>query len=166
MHWLIAALIAVAFAFGWVMLALAITPLKVRIFNWHKWVGIVALALVAVRGAWSVVRSPPVPLPMPSWQRVAAQSLHVLLYLLMIAVPVSGWIYSNAVGYSIIVFGLLPLPDLVSRDKALGELFVQIHRSASWLLLFAVCAHTAAALKHHFVDRDDTLRRMLRWRTR
>jgi cytochrome b561 len=102
---------------------------------------------------------------MPAWQRISAHSLHGLLYLLMFALPLSGWAYSNATGYPIVYLGLLRLPDLVQRNKQLEAQLEQVHQMLGWLLLGVVVVHVLAALKHHFFDRDDTLNRMLRWRS-
>ena len=166
LHWLIAGLIISAFALGWVMTELAISPLKVRMFNWHKWVGMTILALAALRALWRLTHPAPPLLPMPAWQRISAHALHGLLYVMMFALPLSGWAYSNATGYPIVYLGLWRLPDLVMKDKALAAQLVQLHHTLGWLLLAIVVIHVAAALKHHLVDRDETLKRMLRWQTR
>jgi cytochrome b561 len=166
LHWLIAGLIISAFALGWVMTDLAITPLKVRMFNWHKWVGMTILGLAALRALWRLTHPAPPLLPMPAWQRISAHALHGLLYAMMFALPLSGWAYSNATGYPIVYLGLWRLPDLVMKDKALAAQLVQVHHTLGWVLLATVVIHVAAALKHHFVDRDETLKRMLRWQSR
>jgi len=108
--------------------------------------------------------APPL-LPMPAWQRVSAQFVHGLLYLMLLVQPITGWIFSNASGRAIVYLGLIPLPNLVSKDKALAATFKNLHSSGGVVLAIAVGLHVLAALKHHFIDRDDTLRRMLRWRT-
>ena len=166
LHWLIAGLIISAFALGWVMTELAISPLKVRMFNWHKWVGMTVLALAALRTLWRLTHRAPPLLPMPAWQRISAHALHGLLYVMMFALPLSGWAYSNATGYPIVYLGLWRLPDLVMKNKALAAQLVQVHHTLGWVLLAIVVIHVAAALKHHLVDRDETLRRMLRWQSR
>jgi cytochrome b561 len=154
------------FALGWVMTDLAISPLKLRMFNWHKWMGMTVLALAALRGLWRLSHPAPPLLPMAAWQRMAARALHALLYAMLFALPLSGWAYSNATGYPIVYLGLWKLPDLVARDKALAAQLLQVHHALGWLLLAIVVIHVAAALKHHLVDRDDTLRRMVRWHSR
>lgn len=160
-HWLMALLIVGAFALGWIMTDLAISPLKLRMFNWHKWVGVTVLALVIFRSVWRATHPPPALLPMPAWQRKVAHGLHHLLYAVMFLQPVSGWIYSNAAGYPVVYLGLLRLPNLIGKDKALADTLVEVHEALGWVLLVAICLHVAAGLKHHLVDRDDTLRRML-----
>ena len=163
LHWLIAALIVCSFTLGWTMTEMAISPLKLRMFNWHKWVGISILTLAIVRILWRFTHRAPPMVPMPRWQEIAANALHGVLYLLLLAMPLSGWIYSNAAGYRIVYLGLLPLPNLVGKDKALAEIFEKVHGALGLLLLLCVVAHLLAALVHHFWHRDDTLRRMLRW---
>ena len=146
------------------MTELAISPLRVKMFNWHKWVGMTILALAAIRTIWRLTHPAPPFLPMPAWQRISAHSLHGFLYLLMFALPLSGWAYSNATGYPIVYLGLLHLPNLVERNKELAPQLQEVHELLGWLLLSLVVVHVLAALKHHFFDRDDTLKRMLRWR--
>ena len=161
LHWLIAALIGVALVMGWVMTDMAISPQKLKLYNWHKWVGITVLWLAAVRILWRVTHRPPAMVTMPAWQRIAAHALHGVLYLLMLAQPLSGWIFSNASGYPIVYLRLLPLPNLVGKNKQLADQWQEIHETLGWLLVAVLVVHALAALKHHLIDKDDTLRRML-----
>lgn len=165
LHWAMAALIVSAFALGWVMTELAISPLKVKMFNWHKWLGMTVLGLAALRSIWRLTHPAPPLSPMPAWQHVSAHALHGVLYFLMFALPLSGWAYSNATGYPIVYLGLWRLPDLVAKDKALAGQLVQVHEILGWLLVAVLVVHILAALKHHLFDKDDTLRRMARWRS-
>jgi cytochrome b561 len=102
---------------------------------------------------------------MPRWQQLAAHAGHGLLYVLMLAVPLAGWIYSNAAGYPVVYLGKLPLPNLVERDKELAAAWLQVHGSLAFTLAVLVGLHVLAALQHHFIAKDNTLRRMLAWRT-
>ena len=97
---------------------------------------------------------------MPAWQARAAHIAHALLYLLFFAVPLSGWAYSSAAGFPVVVFGLLPLPDLVSPDKALAETLKGVHQLFTLSLAMLVIVHVAGALKHQLIDRDGLLARM------
>jgi cytochrome b561 len=97
-------------------------------------------------------------------ERFAAHAGHLLLYVLMFAIPLSGWLMSSAKGFQTVWFGVLPIPDLLARDKALGDLLQTLHLGLNWLLIAVLLGHIGAALKHHFLDRDDVLNRMLRRR--
>lgn len=167
LHWLIAVLIFCTFPLGLYMSDLPLSPARVKLFSYHKWIGITILALAILRLGWrSFHRPPPLPATMPRWQQVASHALHYLFYLFLLVVPLSGWLMSSAKGFQTVWLGILPLPDLVSKDKALGELLTEVHESLNWMLLVLVCVHVAAALKHHFIDRDGLLLRMaLRKRT-
>jgi cytochrome b561 len=164
LHWIVAALVIIAIALGWTMTDMVFSPLKLRLFNWHKWVGITVLALMFVRILWRLWHPPPAPLPMPAWQRLSAQVLHGVLYLMLLVQPLTGWIYSNASGIPVVYLGLIPLPNLVGKNKALDDVVKEIHGTGGWVLAVIIGLHVLAAIKHHFVDRDDTLRRMLHWR--
>jgi len=83
------------------------------------------------------------------------------LYILMFAIPLSGWLMSSALGFPVVLFGVLPLPDLIGKDKELGETLKGVHESLNYALLLLVVAHVGGALKHHLIDRDGTLVRML-----
>jgi cytochrome b561 len=101
---------------------------------------------------------------MARWQRRAAHAGHGLLYLLLLAVPLAGWIYSNATGYRVVYLGKLPLPNLVARDKDLAADWLQVHHLLAWTLAVVIGLHVLAALHHQFIVRDNTMRRMLTWR--
>ncbi|WHZ11254.1 MAG: Cytochrome B561 [Burkholderiaceae bacterium] len=161
LHALMALLIVAGYALGWVMTDLALSPLQLRLFSYHKWIGVTVAALLVLRLAWRAMYVPP-PLPpnVPAWEAAAARAGHLLLYLLMAAAPVSGWLMSSALGVSTVYLGRWPLPDLVGRDEALGALLLAVHRILNYALLAAVVLHVAAALKHHFVDHDGVLGRM------
>ena len=132
--------------------------------TWHKWGGITALALFFVRSLWRLTHRAPPPLPMPPWQQRAAGIMHALLYAMLLVQPLTGWLFSSAAGRQVVYLNLIPLPNLVSRNPALGAVFKDLHGTGGALLTAIVGLHVLAALKHHFIDRDDTLRRMLRWR--
>ena len=163
LHWTVSALVITALAMGWIMTDMAISPLRLQVYSWHKWIGITVLALFFVRALWRLTHPAPAPLPMPAWQRYAAQFLHGFLYAMLLVQPITGWLFSNASGRAIVYLGLIPLPNLVGKDKALAGILREVHSTGGLVLAIAVGLHLLAALKHHFIDRDDTLRRMLRW---
>lgn len=160
LHWLLALAIVCAFGVGLYMADLPFSPLRLKLFNWHKWAGIGILALSALRLLWRLTHRPPADLPMPAWQASAAHAMHGLLYLAFFAVPLLGWAYSSAAGFPVVWFGVLPLPDFVPKDKALADLFKELHGLAAYGMAALVLAHIGAALKHHFIDQDGLLARM------
>lgn len=162
LHWLAALLIFAGFALGLYMTDLELSPDKLRYYLWHKWLGITVFLLAAVRLGWRAANPPPtLPGAMPAWQVRAAGAAHGLLYVLMLAIPVSGWIYSSATGVSVTWLNLVDLPNLVPKDREWAKILLLVHRSLNYLLAAVVTVHVAAAFKHHFVDRDDILARML-----
>ena len=161
LHWLMALLIAGLLVLGHYMSELPLSPEKLQYFSWHKWAGVTVFALLWVRLAWRLVHRPPAlsDTLSPLQQRLAHAG-HGALYLLMLAMPLSGWLMSSAKGVPTVWFGLLQLPDLLSRDRVLGEQLENVHAALSWVLVIMVALHILAALYHHRVLRDDTLHRM------
>jgi len=164
LHWLIAGLIIAALFMGWTMTGMAISPQRLKAYNYHKWVGVTVLLLAILRVAWRLKQPAPPLLPMPVLQRFAAHAGHLLLYLLMLVMPVTGWVYSNAAGYPVVYLGRFPLPNLVGRDHALALQWVRVHHVLAFVFAAVIIGHILAALYHHLVMRDGTLRRMLTWR--
>jgi cytochrome b561 len=142
LHWLVGALVILALAMGWIMTDLPTSALKGQVYSWHKWVGVTVLGLFFVRGLWRLTHAVPPPLAVAAWQRLVAHILHVALYTMLLLQPLS-----------------------VGKDKPLAEALKGVHDTGAVIVAVAVGLHVLAALKHHFIDRDDTLRRMLRWRT-
>jgi len=160
LHWLMALLILCNFCLGLYMADLEMSPSRMRLFNYHKWTGATILAIAALRLIWRLTHRPPADLPAPKWQITAAHITHWGLYALFFAVPLAGWAYSSASGYPVVVYGVIPLPDFVHKDKALAEVLKLSHETLAWLLMSLVVLHVGAAMKHTFVDRDGLLRRM------
>lgn len=161
-HWLTAALIIGLLGLGFVMTELSMSPAKLQLYSWHKWAGITVFFIVWLRLiARAMAPRPGRPAGMSNLQAALAGSAHVAMYALMIAIPLSGWLMSSAKGVQTVWFGILPLPDLLVRDRSLGSSLAQLHRLLSWSLAALVVLHVAAALKHHFIDRDGILARML-----
>jgi cytochrome b561 len=161
LHWLIALLVIGNFAWGWWMQEIPKSPPGIRAdaFNLHKSIGLTLVLLMAVRLGWRV-RHPAPPLPaMPVWQARAARWTHALLYVALIAMPVTGYLGSVYSGYPVKFFGIA-LPAWGSKQPELKDLFGVAHLYASWLLAGLVALHVAAALKHALADRDGILGRM------
>ena len=166
LHWLLAFALVSIFSVGLYMADLPFSPQRLKLYNWHKWAGITILTLSAIRLLWRLSHKPPtlpqsVTLGMQNWQVMAYRATHVLMYALFFIVPLVGWAYSSAAGFPIVLFGVLPLPDFVSASKPLAELIKPWHEISAFALAGLVVVHVAAALKHHFIDKDGLLTRML-----
>ena len=162
LHWITAGLIVIAFTLGWTLANMEFSPQKVRWLSWHKWLGVTVLGLTALRLAWRLTHpAPPLPTAVPIWQQWAAHAVHILLYGLMFVIPLSGWLFSSAKGIPVVYLGFLPLPDLIGADEQLASGLRTLHAWLNYTLFVAVMAHIGAALKHHFIERDAVLARML-----
>ena len=162
LHWTGALLILAGAGLGLTMVGLPLTPEKLRLYAWHKWIGITVFLVALARLAWRWYAPPPAyPATMARWQARAARLVQALLYTLMLAIPVSGWLYSSSTGVSVSYLGVVPLPNLVPKDKALASALLLLHQSLNAVLGAVVILHVAAAMKHRFVDRDGVLGRML-----
>lgn len=165
LHWLLGAALVAMFALGLYMEGLSFSPQKLKLYNWHKWAGMVIFTLSFARLMWRLTHRPPA-LPaaiqqaMPAWQRWAHHATHGGLYVLFFAVPLLGWAYSSAAGFPIVVFGVLPLPDFVPVSEGLADALKPLHKYAAFAMAGLVLLHVAGALKHQFIDRDGLLRRM------
>ena len=164
LHWLLAAMIVGSLGVGLYMTGLPLSPARIKLYNWHKWAGVTILLLSALRLLWRLRHAPP-PLPsaaaMPRWQRTGYRASHALMYLLFLAVPLFGWAYSSALGFPVVWFGVLPLPDLMPVDKELAEAVLKpLHKGSAFTLAAVALLHVAAVLKHHWIDRDGILKRM------
>jgi cytochrome b561 len=161
LHWLIALLIFIAFPLGLYMADLKFSPTMLKLYAYHKWIGVTVFLLVAIRLGWRATHEVPPPVPgMPRWQEMVSIAVHHLLYLLMVAIPLSGWLMSSAHGVPTVWLGVLQIPDLLDKNKELAEVLEEVHETLNWILFALVAAHLGAALKHHFVDRDGLLNRM------
>lgn len=163
LHWLIALLVVAAFTMGLVMTDIpGLTPTKLRYYSWHKWMGVTVLLLAVLRVLWRLGHAAPdYPATMPRWQQTAARGLHGLLYVLIFAVPLSGYFYSLASGVPVVYLGLVELPVLIDASPTLKPVLKAVHFWLNMLLAASVAIHVGAALKHQFVDRDGTMRRIL-----
>ena len=161
LHWVTALLIIANLLLGVSMVPLPISPRKLHWYLWHKSIGATVFGLTSLRLVWRAIRAHPAPVAMPDWQRRAAAVSHWMLYALLLLIPLSGWLYSSATGVQVVYLGILPLPNLVPKDKALGDVLRLTHVSLNVTLVAVIGLHVAAALKHHFYDQDTVLARML-----
>ena len=160
-HWIIGLLMI-----GLVILGLTMgdfeAPFKFKLYGWHKALGIIVLGLAALRLIWRFINVQPKSIPTHKpWERILAHTAHWALYASMFIMPLSGWAMSSAGGHAVSLFGWVTLPPLVEKSKELGGIFHEIHEYAGFTLIALIILHAVGAIKHHFIDRDDTLRRML-----
>ena len=161
-HWVMAALILAQIALGLTAASWRVSPTKLELFFWHKSTGMLILLLVALRLLWRLANpAPALPSGMPAWERAAARASHLLLYVLMIALPITGWIVNSASNIPFRIFWLVPLPAIVAPDKSTADLAALVHGGLAALLGLVLVAHIGAALRHHFVKRNTVLTRML-----
>ena len=162
LHWLIGVMILISLGAGLYMVELKLSPAKLQLYSWHKWAGVTIFALVLFRCVWRLTHThPPLPSYLPRWQQLVAETTHYVLYALMIAIPLTGWLMSSAKGFQTVYFGVLPIPDLLTKNKELGETLNLVHRYLNYTLIAIIAVHIGAAMKHHFINKDDILRRML-----
>jgi cytochrome b561 len=162
LHWLIALAIFAMLPLGLYMRELPLSPDKLTLYAYHKWAGMLILLLVLVRLAWRRLNPPPAaPATMSAVEQRVAHGMVHGMYLFMLFVPLTGWLMSSAFGKPVVMFGVLPLPDLVGADESLGKLFKILHEVGNYTLCTLFSLHILAALKHHFKDHDEVLARML-----
>lgn len=165
LHWIVALLILTNLVLGYWADGLPRSPEKVQAFYWHKTIGLTVLWLVALRLLWRLSGIvPPLPPSTPPWQRIAAHASHFLLYVAMLAMPLSGWIIHSAADSSLRLYGWLEVPDIVAatgeRAEAIGETAAAAHYWLFITLCVLISIHVLGALKHHFIDGDSVLKRM------
>ncbi len=170
-HWVMALLILGMLAVGLYMAGLkGMSPDKLKLYGLHKSTGIIVLFLAFLRLTWREVNYQP---KIPETKKVApgifklmefaAKFTHALIYVLMFAMPLSGWLMSSALGFPVSVYGEFTMPNLIAPDKDLGHLLEKAHDYMAYTLIALLCMHVGAALFHHFILRDTVLRRMLPW---
>ena len=158
LHWILGAALVAIFIFGNYMADLPFSPQRLKLFNWHKWAGIMILFLSLLLLLWRLTH--PAPALPAKFELKAHQVTHIALYAMFFVVPLTGWAYTSAAGFPVVLFGLFPLPDLIGADKALATLIKPWHEISAFTLAGLVVLHILAALKHHFIDRDGLLQRM------
>lgn len=162
LHWLMAAGIATSMLLGWIMVNLPAGSMQFRLYALHKSLGITLLALVLLRLIWRWINvTPPLPETLPRHEQWLAKAGHRALYALMLLMPVSGYVINSAANFPLNVFGLVQIPNLTPANETLGEWASTLHLALFWGFVAVLTAHIGGALRHHFVLRDNILRRML-----
>ncbi len=174
LHWLMALLILGLLALGLYMTEVEKELVRqIAMYQWHKSFGFTVFCLAVLRVIWRLTHaSPALPARMPGWQKAASHVSHLALYVLIFATPLTGWLMATSSPYNDpdaalylpnLVFGLFPMPDPYPvGDKAVEHFWFGAHQLCVLALGLVLVVHVAAALKHHFVDRDEILRRMIR----
>ena len=161
-HWVIVALIVLQVTLAEMADDLPSGMRKLTLLARHKSVGITILGLVILRLVWRWLNEhPPLPENLKRYEQALARFTHVALYGLLFAMPLSGWTMSSARGFPVSWFGFFQLPDLVPKSRPLYEALLVTHQTLAWTLFVVIGLHVAGALKHHFVHKDNVLRRML-----
>ena len=162
LHWLVAACVLTTAPVAIAMGKVGEGPLQNALYNFHKSLGILIFLLMILRLINRLVVGAPMPDPtIEPWQRTVSSAVHGSLYALLIAMPIVGYIANSAFGAPAPFFGLFNLPPIIGKNEALSDQLFAIHRRAGFLVIILVGMHIGAALFHHFIRRDDVLRRML-----
>jgi len=160
-HWLIAFAVIGMLMLGFFMDVFPKGNIRSEAINIHKLIGLTILCLVILRLTWALTNvKPPFPAGLPTWQRYAERIAHVLFYILLLTIPMAGWIMSTASGKAPHFFHVsLPAPGILKNEKV-SDFFWTIHSKFAWVILVLIIIHALAALRHHFIIKDDVLRRM------
>ena len=166
LHWLMAALLVALVTMGLYMVSLpdaGFDKKKIELILFHKELGILALTLAAARLAWRLTNLlPALVKTIPDWQKVVARFVHLCFYGLMIALPITGWLMSSAAGIPVSFLGVFDMPDLIPRNDEVFRTFISIHKWLGYALIACFLMHAGAALWHHFIVKDETLRKIMR----
>jgi cytochrome b561 len=160
-HWLIATLLAIQLPLGWLMPGVHRGETPGTAMTLHISIGTTILVLIVLRLLWRLTHPVMPETNLPAWQRVSSELVHWLLYIVVLLTTISGWFYASARGWTIQLFGLVPLPRLVEQGSAIGRTIGDLHQTLTWILIGLIGVHIAAALVHLFVYRDRVLHRML-----
>ena len=159
-HWLTALLVFIQIPLGFYAESLRLSPLKIDVFVWHKSLGMLVFLLVIVRLLWRIKSTIPIALATSRLQKILASAAHGILYGLMLALPLSGWVTSSASNFPVKLFWLIPLPSIVGPDDALKSIAAEVHEICVFVLIAILIVHIGAALRHQLMLGDNALKRM------
>ncbi len=161
-HWTVGVLIICLIAVGFIMVAMPMSPDKMKLVGLHKSFGITLLTLAALRILWKAGNAGVLlPSQMRAIEKLLAHAGHAVLYVLMFAMPMTGWLMSSAAGYKVSVFGLFLLPDIMEPNLEMKRYYVDLHGTLAWILIGMITLHVLAVLMHHFIHKNDVLVKML-----
>jgi len=160
-HWVLAFLILSMLLAGFYMVDIPDGALKFQIYGWHKSVGLLIIFLAGLRGVWRLFNKPPLPLDThQKWEKSTSKIVHFLLYMMMVAMLLSGWIMSDTGPYPLKFFGL-PVPNIFSESSLAAQYADSVHEIIAYVLVCLIMFHILGAIKHHVIDQDKTLIRMI-----
>ena len=160
-HWLIVALLLAQYPIGWLMLGIHRGLKPGAAMTFHVSFGMVILVLIVLRFAWRLANPVAPETSLRPWQRLSSEAVHWLLYVLVLATTVTGWLFASFRGWSMSFFYLAPLPMLASDNAAAGKTLDGLHQAMEWALLVMIGIHVASAMAHLFIYRDRFMQRML-----
>jgi cytochrome b561 len=160
-HWLIVALLLAQYLIGWLMPDLHRNMKPGAPMTFHVSIGIVILVLIVMRFAWRLMHPVAPESSLAPWQRLGSEALHWLLYVLVLATTMTGWLFASFRGWSMQFFYLVPMPMLAAENRAAGKFIDSWHQALEWTLLAVIGLHVAAALVHLLVYRNRIMHRML-----
>lgn len=162
LHWLIALLVIGMLIFGFILDGMPKGSMKDTLIGLHKSVGMTVLLLMVIRLSWRFINPQPVlPITIPRWEQRAARGLHFLLYIVLFAMPVSGWVMSSLGGHPVMFWNIFNAALPVVPNKTWAHNFFTLHAVIAWIIIGFLILHIAAAFKHHFIEKNNVLRRML-----
>jgi cytochrome b561 len=160
-HWLVAALLLVQYSIGWLMPDIHRNMKPGAAMTFHVSVGFSILVLIVLRFAWRLAHPVAPESSLSPWQRRSSEAVHWLLYALVLATTVTGWLFASFRGWSLSLYFLVPMPMLASDNAAAGKTIDGLHQAMGWALLVVIVIHVASALAHIFIYRDRIMQRML-----
>ena len=162
LHWITAAMVLIIIPVGIIMANMEQTPLKDTLYHAHRSLGIILIPIVLYRLFYRLTHKPrPLPADIPWLQRFAADSVHHVLYVLLVFQPIIGWVATSAYRAPILFFGTFEVPPIWPENRALSEQLFTLHRAIGIIMALLLCAHIGGALYHHFIRRDRVLLRMV-----
>ncbi|MFZ2006519.1 MAG: cytochrome b [Stellaceae bacterium] len=160
-HWAVVLLVAIQLPLGWLMPDVRRGTAPGSAMSLHISIGITILVLIVLRFFWRLTHPVAPESSLPNWQRLSSELVHWLLYFAVLATTISGWFFESARGWTINVYGVLPLPRLVEEGSSMGHTIGEYHATMVWVLMALISVHILAAFVHLFVYRDRVMHRML-----
>jgi cytochrome b561 len=160
-HWVIVALLVAQYLIGWLMPDIHRGDKPGDAMTFHISIGMTILVLIVLRFAWRLTHPVTPESSLPPWQRLGSEAVHWLLYILVLATTLTGWLFASFRGWGVSLFYLVPMPMLATENAAAGKIIDGLHQAAEWTLLVLIGLHVATALAHLFIYRDRIMQRML-----